>query len=130
MCGERGAPLERQRRHRYRPALAAGGPGDQGRPGVRQPDEPRVDTGKAPRRVFLVPDQLLQQGQPLAAVFRRPGDACPATLPLGALPGQVVLTHSGVVARSWFGRLVLVEPGTDPVTELLLIRREIQVHSE
>src|ERR1700758_640734 len=108
--------------------LFVGGPGDQGRPGVRVTHEARVDAGEPPRRVLLVPDQLLKQRQPLTAVFGGPGDAGPAAFGLSALPGEVVFADTRVVARARLGRLVLVEPRADLVTELQLVRREVEVH--
>src|ERR1700716_2696079 len=105
--------------------LLVSGPGDQGRSGVRVANEACVDAGESTRRVLLVPDQLLQQGQTLTAVFRGPGDACPAAVPLRALPGQVIITDACIVAWPRFARLVLVEPRTDLIAELELVSREV-----
>jgi hypothetical protein len=63
-----------------------------------------------------------------AAVLGRPRDPGPAAVGLGALPGQVVLANACVVAWAWLGWLVLVEPRADLVTELDLVRREVEVH--
>src|ERR1700749_186877 len=95
---------------------------------MRVTDEARIDAGEPSRGVLLVPDQLLKQRQPLAAVFGGPGDAGPAAFGLSALPGEVVLADTGVVARARLGGLVLVEPRADPVAELELVRREVEVH--
>src|SRR5882757_4731433 len=108
--------------------LFFGGAGDQGRTCVRESDEAGIDARESAGGVLLVPDQLLQQRQTAATVFLRPRDARPPAVPLSALPGQVELAYPGVVARSRFDRLVLVEPGPDPVAELHLISREIQIH--
>src|ERR1700726_2286342 len=96
-------------------------------PGVRVTHEACIDAGEPPRGVLLVPDQLLQQRQPFAAVFGGPGNAGPDTCGLSALPGEVVFADSRVVARARLGRLVLVEPRADPVAELELVRREVEV---
>src|ERR1700749_4297620 len=95
---------------------------------MRVTDEARIDAGEPSRGVLLVPDQLLKQRQPFAAVLGGPGDARPAAFGLSALPGEVVFADSRLVARSRLGRLVLVEPRANLVAELELVRREVEVH--
>lgn len=95
---------------------------------MRVPHEACIDSRKTPSRVLLVPDQLLHQRQALAAVRLRPGNARPAALPLSVLPSQVVLADACVVAGPGLGRLVLVEPRSDPIAELELVSREVEIH--
>ena len=108
--------------------LLLAGAGDQRRSRVVEADEGRVDRGQPGLGVLLVPDQLLQRGEPAAAVLLRPRDPGPAAFPLRALPGEVVFPHAAVPGvRPGFRRSILREPGAHLFTELSLLRREVKI---
>ena len=85
--------------------------GDQRGSGVVQSDKGRVERGGCTgARIFLEPDDLLEDRETATAEFLWPRDSRPAALRLRSLPGQHVVSRGGTVLGRRLGRHVGLEP--------------------
>src|SRR5690606_35760712 len=101
--------------------LLVGRVDDQGRTAMVDADEIGADPRRVRLRIFLEPDDLLDDRKAAPAIVRRPVDPRPAGIEQPALPGLVEIERLVGVERPLLRRHVGVKPFAAFLAEALLL---------